>query len=403
MLACVLLAGAMSAPAAAQATSGTTTVHPTDIRTVKPGTTAGTINAEYTVVSDSTGADGRRNRPRQFHKVLVDLPWGTIGGLAKNTMKKGLWAYGVYTTAKMVIEGAGWAIDELKGQVTTAPAGGGEELGEAAYCINAPSGQPRCASAPGQLQAVAEALYLQDPYTAPCRPQAGPFGAIGYQCYVPAENAYGWVIFEYRVVRPGDTWPVEYVNDNPGSEPAQITDEQLGQLFANRPDVLRALLRHPATGAPHMTPELAQALNTMAQELASREGTAAGGTASPDPSAVGTDTPQATPMEFPDYCEWATVECDHIKWMEEEPKPEEPMELPIEEIRIQPSTWSLGLGSGTCPADKMMTFQLHGTHNIPLSFEGICTAAGYLRPIVIASGLIIAALIIGGLRQNKGA
>lgn len=64
------------------------------------------------------------------------------------------------------------------------------------------------------------------------------------------------------------------------------------------------------------------------------------------------------------------------------------------------SDWSLGLGSGSCPAPVSTVVTLGGVSApIEFSFQPLCDLAGLLRTVFMALGALIAAYIVAGVRR----
>ena len=102
-------------------------------------------------------------------------------------------------------------------------------------------------------------------------------------------------------------------------------------------------------------------------------------------------------MEFPVFCEWATIVCDFINWFwEDNPPPENP-ELPTEEPDVW-EEWDSGMPStGSCPAPRVTEYM--GTQ-ITIPFDDFCYGLStYFRPIFIALAMFAAGFILVGARQ----
>lgn len=79
---------------------------------------------------------------------------------------------------------------------------------------------------------------------------------------------------------------------------------------------------------------------------------------------------------------------------------EDPQDPWIEGDGPEPSDWSLGLGSGSCPAPISETVSLGGhSATIAFSFQPLCDLAGLLNTVFRALGLLIGAYIIAGVRR----
>lgn len=111
----------------------------------------------------------------------------------------------------------------------------------------------------------------------------------------------------------------------------------------------------------------------------------------------GTDAPESSSMEleFPVFCEWASIVCSFIDWMQQEPTPPVHPEIPTVEPQFE--TWESGIGNtGTCPADVVTAFQ---GQNLPFKFDNACWAASTLfRPLLLGLALLTSAFIIVGSR-----
>ncbi len=125
----------------------------------------------------------------------------------------------------------------------------------------------------------------------------------------------------------------------------------------------------------------------------------------PDPSAPDFDpTESAGPsegqVELPDFCKWATVVCEWLEWTKEEPEDMRPDDLPVEELTADSfrRDYNAGLGSGSCPAD--VTFSLQGQTGT-FSYANACMAArNYFRPVLLTIAGITAAFIIVGASRR---
>jgi len=118
-----------------------------------------------------------------------------------------------------------------------------------------------------------------------------------------------------------------------------------------------------------------------------------------DSSTVNAPQPQpttgTTATEWPGFCSWAGVVCDFIDWFKDELPPPEIPEMPTEEI--QPVEWESGLGSGSCPANPVTSFN---GETIEYDLTNACWGASTIfKPILLVLSLIGAAYIIVGARS----
>lgn len=345
-----------------------------------------------------------------YHKVPVHLSAGTLGKLGKAAIKRGLPVVGWGMALRGIVDGAGWAIDELTQQVISSPGVPQGDLGPTAYCLTmAPSGQLRCSSTPGQLSAFAHQTanswlgsgYL---YSQPCH--VGGFMGAGrrYNCFRPDINqTISSVAYESEYTMPNGGWPSNFTNDNFSSPPVPVSDADLGNLLKQNPQIVNAILIDPDTGAPIRTQELTDALNDLRRSLEAANGLEPGSDILPSD-----DYSQVQPSEtqWPEFCGWATPVCDFITWFKDDgPEPEKP-EVPweIESPTDIQQTWSSGLGGGSCPSPHQFSVSLAGyTANPEFSYDPICGFANIMRPVVISLATILGVMMIAGFRSTKDA
>lgn len=351
----------------------------------------------------------------KYGSASYKIGGAALGKLAKGAagqlVRKGLPYYGAYTTIKELAELADWVQKTPEGQNWPQwflnDARDQASLNSAAWCVG--SGQNRrCSNSPGNLS---HAAHLNNPNASqPCSfsSTSGSGGAV-YKC----RNANtGGDIFSGETLQsmPAGGWQ-QWNNANPEAYPGTpVTDQQMGDLVLNAgPEVIKAVLVDPETGQPIRTKELTDALNKLRKSI--EDALKRGGKNVTD----GTDVTVPDETEYPEdgepqlsdwptFCSWADVVCDFIDWVKADDKPYEKPEVPFEELPPEPVEWSSGLGSGACPAPWSFSVSIGGTTANPeISLQPLCDLASILRPLVIAISLVVAAFIIAGLRNNKGA
>lgn len=354
------------------------------------GATATGVRTTATLEATFTGTVGGV----KTYGVPVPVSSSTLGSLAKSALKRGAGAYGWYTVAKALIDGAGWAINELQQQVVV-PGVDREPLTGVVYCTP----QSVCTSTQASYLALFEGKNNG----------LGTLSACGFKsptgpvlCTLMANN--GWQVIKdfnvglnIRPVEPTDT------NGNPGSDPVPVSDYDLGQLLKQSPQVINAILVDPETGAPIRTQELVDAMNALRRQLEAANGLDPGIDLAPTDDATKTEPRES---QWPEFCNWATVVCDFIEWVKTDEQPGEKPEVPWEEENPADvsQSWSSGLGGGSCPAPATFTVSLAGQSATPeFSFEPICQFGTTMRPVIIALATIIAGLIIAGVRGTKDA
>ncbi|CAN7347676.1 virulence factor TspB C-terminal domain-related protein [Pseudoxanthomonas sp. LjRoot168] len=330
------------------------------------------------------------------YKFPVAVGSATLGTAFKSSIKKLVPIAGWYMTAKSILEGLGWAINELQGQVV-APGTPQADLANTVFCLSK-GGEYYCANSPGQLLHIVESIMILETQRTPCG-TAGLYtnGGMRYWCTRKSDGAQLNSYLENPLTRPASGWPATHHNSNPGSEDQPISDYDLGQVLKQHPEIVNAVLIDPNTGAPIRTPELIAALNTLMRQLE-----AANGVTTPQPDLV-TDSDwgdQEPPnqTDWPGFCDWATVVCEFINWFKLDPQLPDDVELPYEEKEIEWQERDSGLGAGTCPA-PISASVLDTT--VEFGYEGICGFMEYMRPVAIACAWISAAFIVVNARPMR--
>lgn len=353
-------------------------VNPTSIR--HTATTATGVRTAVTLEATFSGTvNGVKN-----YAVPVAVSSGTLGNLAKAAMKRVAPGVGWYMTAKGIIDGAGWVISELQDQVMVPATGTNSPSGTTMWCGGSPL---RCATSHAGAVAIAQHVYGYGVF----KRDDGAFW------HVTINPGGGTLVFGRRVVnQPTFDW-------SSGLDSYPVTDQQLGELLKQSPQVVNAVLIDPETGAPIRTQELTDAINDLRKSLEAANGMA------PGPDVLPTDDPSKTqPMEsqWPGFCSWATTVCDFVDWVRTEPAPDEKPEVPWEEDTPGSITqsWSSGLGGGSCPSPVSFSVSLGGVTSTPeFEFTPICSFGTTMRPVIISLAAIIAGFIIAGVRGSKDA
>lgn len=324
------------------------------------------------------------------HSFPVPVSSATLGNLAGAAVRRGLPIVGWGLVLRDIVNGAGWVIDELGQQVTT-PSVPSDQLLPGSYVWSASIDSKALYSAtPNGLSSYAQAYWA--------RFDALPMSLVQIDSNTYAfRNKYGGDILVTRVLLPN-----AQPDAGTGSQPVPITAEQLGQAVKSSPQVVNAILIDPVTGAPIRTQELVDALNNLRHALEAANGITTPGA---DLSAS-EDFAQHQPSEtaWPEFCGWALPVCDFIDWFKAEEPPSDRPEVPWEEEPPAPSSWTSGLGGGSCPSPVQFTVTLGAYSSSPeFSYDGICGFAGIMRPVLIAAATIVAALILAGIRSAKDA
>lgn len=358
-------------------------------------------------VNTRVGASWIWNGTTTHHNVPVPYGSSSIGAAAKKVIGRGLPYVGWAMTLRDIVNGAGWVIDELGRQVQV-PAQPSQPLGDVVYCV------PRsiagvdlsglaCVNSPEEMPQAVDRLWNSYGFGYRSGPTASGSGYLVGIKRLSSGSSYGSVQFGRRI-KPSSGWSESDHNYSAGTDAVPVSDFDLGQALRDHPQVVNAVLIDPETGAPLRTSELVAALNDLRKALEAANGLPAGEDITADPtwSDPETVTPHESP--WPGFCDWATTVCEFIDWVKAPDDAPDRPEVPWDETPPEPVQWSSGLGGGECPAPHQVTVSIMGYSASPtFEYTPLCTAATYLRPVLIAVATIVAAFIVAGLRQSKDA
>ncbi|MEN5264234.1 virulence factor TspB C-terminal domain-related protein [Stenotrophomonas sp. TWI587] len=323
---------------------------------------------------------GTKNGVKQFN-VPVHLPSGTLGNLAKSAIKRGGAAYGWYSLAKGLIDGAGWAIDELQKQVYNPAKGTYSPPGSKMYCAAPGGGSLRCTTSLSGAISIASVQYTG------CDSAKFDVGGISVSC----RNGNDRMFLAQRTVTANT------FNHGSGSQfDEPVPDQQLGELLKRSPQVVNAILIDPESGAPIRTAELVNAMNELRKSLEQANGL------EPAPDVQPTDDPtkpERMESTWPGFCNWASVVCEFIDWVKSDGEPHK--ELPETELQIDPQGWNSGIGGGTCPAPQTFSITVVGAQGqAQFDWQPACDFASTLKPFLITVCSLVAVFILAGLRNG---
>lgn len=105
------------------------------------------------------------------------------------------------------------------------------------------------------------------------------------------------------------------------------------------------------------------------------------------------DLAEAEPLEFPDFCVWASVVCDFFDYVKEDEIPTDPVAYnPIIETTVDPSAQTVSIGSaGVCPAP--VTVPILFGNSIDVEYTWFCDLATAMSPLVLALSFFASAMI----------
>lgn len=331
----------------------------------------------------------------EFRTTTGALSSSTLGGLARKAIRGGVYGTAVALAVEGIIDGAGWAISELRDQVNDP--GTKEQLETHGWCRG-----KYCAPTIDGLLPWAQANFLpSDPSVVSRWIAREDSPTNGILCALVKQEFGGGCAYlvpvEYRT-RPTTGWD-GYTNVGPGTDGGPVDDGRLGDAIRQNPQLVNDLLTDPRTGRPIMTPELQQQGEQLKREIEQREGLP---TSDPLPNPnLEDDTPKDEGSPWPSFCSWATPVCDFIEWFKGPGDPD--VDLPEREVQFDQDGWSSGVGGGTCPQAQEFSVELVGTTGrASFDFQPLCSFATTMRPVLIAVCALIAAFILAGLRSSGG-
>ena len=308
----------------------------------------------------------------------------TVGSLARKALRGGVYAAAVGIAVEGIIDGAGWAINELKDQVSSPGTAQDAPPGTLMHCAS-PDGNLRCTTTVQGAIQIAEIVFEN--------------------CTGLNENRLpSWSVYcrdrNDQLAFQDRYFDVPVADAGSGSEPSVITDGQLGDEVKKSPEVVSALLTDPRTNTPVMTPEMQAMADEIKRDIEQRMGLPE----TPDSTApdLGDDTPaDGGESPWPGFCDWASVVCDWLEWTKKDDGQKEP--LPETDVQLPTNGWSSGVGEGSCPAPEQFDVNLGelGGGDGEFSWQPLCDTATMLRPVLITVASIVAFFILAGLRSTN--
>lgn len=188
-------------------------------------------------------------------------------------------------------------------------------------------------------------------------------------------------------------------NPLPVTQPASDTD--LSTTILNNPDLASDILSDSISSGrwPTEWPEAKDTADDISDTLGQDiEGTPAqdyddtisdGSTVTQPPP----ETESDIEIEFPVFCDWASIVCDFITWMQGEPEYPEDISLPTAEIDLDDTNYDSGITVVTCPVPitvHINTFDL----DLQIKWDYLCGLAEMIRPVVIAFSWLLGIYIL---------
>lgn len=338
-----------------------------DVGRVTTSTTE--VYASYTFKTGTRAANDARYVGR-----VVNFGKATLGSLVRRRLFS---PWGAAMAAAMVaadyyLNDQTWEVTQQQTQQV--------QYGQICFAVHSGNGWPE-----------SECLATKE---AACASLGGTIKSDGSGCLVPTSWGTGLASFIQRGQCPsGTNWNGsacigEVVTETP------LSDTDIGDWALNNltPTQIRDILVNPETGLPEPYPEL----QTVQQDVSNQFDVLLDG----DPNTVPEpqfedDVTEEKPEKS--FCDYATVVCDFIEWMKEEPADENPPSLPTEVVGGELVPYSSGLGGGSCPAAA--TFTLNGqTMQIPI--QPSCDLMTMFRPFLLGLSYLVAGFIVAGVRSG---
>lgn len=381
------------------------------------------IRVDYAVKTNFEGS----HIPR-YKSVSVDYTPNDLAAMFASLKNKAPSSAVAVAGLGAIVGGAGWAIDELTGQITEPSSGTGSVSDHESgyyYKSNNP-GVSSCISPEHcYISAPSSIDYFGNEYTRAESTTVNIYGVPSPAVYYRKGGAHQ--VVSWTRTPCGSSLAICQID--PDDIPIPIVDvpvsdsdflEEAKKWVERAPlSTLDDLFRQPS-GNPSPTEKLRNAIRDWLRDLAD---TSPDLTFSPpdtivvtnpdgstsdvtntdpeeDTAATPSHPPGTAESQWPGFCEWATVICDWIDWTKEEPENMEPDELPVDELTVADlkKEYSSGLGSGSCPAPVSFTYQ---NQTSQFSYENACWAATNLfKPVLLTIAGIMAAFIIVGASRR---
>lgn len=119
------------------------------------------------------------------------------------------------------------------------------------------------------------------------------------------------------------------------------------------------------------------------------------------PPKTGTvDKPKVDPEsgELPEACVWFDVHCKWLEWTKDDDLSDD-TELDLDNKNEPESNTDIDY-SGMCPADKTAHIPAPFNFDLNFTYEPYCSVAEKIKPAVVACGLFLSALILGGIKGS---
>lgn len=107
----------------------------------------------------------------------------------------------------------------------------------------------------------------------------------------------------------------------------------------------------------------------------------------------------SSPLEWVEFCSWATPVCEFIDWVKQEPEVSEEETKPVSELQPEYEDVKVHF-QAQCP--QPLVFQVGRFGSQAISYQPLCDLATQLQPFVIFLGYFSAAFIVIGISRGGG-
>jgi len=379
------------------------------------------IRVDYAVKTSFEGS----HIPR-YKKVSVDYTPDDLAAMFYSLKNKSPSSAVAVAGLGAIVGGAGWAIDELTGQITKPITGPADSYKPGRFYDATVDGQyyegqtfeEVVSSLPSSV--VQWGTTMQRTHCSITSPNATE-GAVGRCRYQGSTSGF----YAYINLRPCSSNPICLTDPEPVTTWEPVPDDDVldeAKKWVERAPLgtLDDLFRQPS-GNPSPTDKLRNAIRDWLRDLADGSPDLTfnppdtivvtnpdGSTTTvenTDPAEDTASTPSQQPgtasSQWPGFCEWAPVVCDWIDWTQEMPEDMQPEDFPVETLTVDDlrKDYDSGLGSGSCPSPVTTDFM---GSQIVFSYETACYGATtYFKPILLMiAGIIAAFIIVGASRRT---
>lgn len=395
-------------------------------------------------ITSSVSASGTSSAGTAVKTTAVLTKKASSGSVAAQIAKRygkaiGVSAAGAFlgsAALQLLIEGIGWVMDEggkiTKPETNTTCNSDGSNCKYAEYLFTPSAwgngtyfsdGQQACSFSYEQSQrsyAYSSAIYVKDGPFNVCRFMLRPDYSQPNKTYdelglITTKNNY------YDGSTPLNTSQVtsqqleqavkSYIDSNPNSQIANdlnaaaythdAANDDSSSLASENANAMQSSLNNAASSATGTasntsTDKAGNPQNVTSTVKSGAEATGEATTTNPDGSQSGS----SMSMQFPAFCDWASVVCDFIDWVKDDSQlpEEEPPE--VKEIELPKLNTNTFRGTPGCPQPIVVPVTIGTQGTTEISYEPICQFASKWSFVAPLIGFLSGALIVIGVGRK---